>query len=486
MAYQLSEPPLHLETTHDRAQLLPQERLVGLTGYGMRSEADGYLFRPTSIDEIRDVFSLARATGRRICLRGAGRSYGDANIGAETLTVDISRMRRILSWDPKTGLLDCEAGVTIEDMWRGVLEDGYWPPVVSGTMFPTVAGALAMNIHGKNNFRVGTIGEQVVDMDVLFPNGELMTLTPADELFYQVISGAGLLGVIVRAKFKMKHISTGDLRVFASSPRNWNEQVEVFERFEPDADYMVSWIDCFGKGDASGRGQFHGAWYVHSEQPYSPTLRPDHQDLPDAIMGFFPKSSVWRFLKLFCNRPGMRFINGAKHRAGALLGDHKTHHQSLVAFSFLLDYVPNWRNAYLPSGFIQYQSFVPKDHAGDVFAAQIAYQQEAKLESFLGVMKRHRPDRFMFSHAVDGYSLALDFKIPRGDWPRLERLCHRMNDLVLKAGGRFYFAKDSTLRRSDVETYLGQETLTKFRETKSHLDPDNLLTSELAKRLFEA
>jgi len=484
MAYQLREAPINLEPSQT-AQNLPQERLAVLTGYGMHSEADAYLFRPTSVAEIRQVFDLARATNRRVCLRGAGRSYGDANIRREALVVDISRMRRILSWDPETGLLDCEAGVTIEDMWRTVLEDGYWPPVVSGTMYPTIAGALGMNIHGKNNFRVGTIGEQVLEMDVLLTTGELKTLTPVDELFYQIIGSAGLLGAIVRAKFKMKHIATGDLRVFASSPKNWAEQIETFERFEPEADYMVSWIDCFGKGEASGRGQFHAAWYIHSDQPFSSTLRPEHQDLPDTIMGLVPKSMVWRFLKFFCNRPGMRFINGAKHRTGALLGDHKTHHQSLVGFSFLLDYVPNWRNAYLPSGFIQYQSFIPKEHARDVFAGQIAYQQEAKLESYLGVMKRHRPDRFLFSHAVDGYSLALDFKIPKKDWARLEKLCHRMNDLVLDAGGRFYFAKDSTLRRADARAYLGDSALATFRDAKRKLDPDDLLTSELARRLFE-
>jgi len=484
MAYRLSEAPIDLEIT-EPTRSLPQERLVALTGYGMRSEADGYLFRPTSIEEIREVFDLAKATGRRVCLRGAGRSYGDANIGAESLIVDISRMSRILSWDPAAGLLDCEAGVTIEDMWRTVLEDGYWPPVVSGTMYPTIAGALAMNIHGKNNFRVGTLGEQIVEMDVLFPTGELQTLTPADELFYQIIGSAGLLGAIVRAKVRMKHISSGDLRVFASSPRSWDEQIATFEQFEPDADYMVSWIDCFAAGASSGRGQFHGAWYVHSDEPYSSSLRPEHQDLPDTVMGFLPKSVVWRFLKLFCNRPGMRFINGAKHRAGALLGDHKIHHQSLVGFSFLLDYVPNWRNAYLPAGFIQYQSFIPKEHAKEVFSGQVAYQQEAGLESYLGVMKRHRPDKFLFTHAVDGYSLALDFKVPKNDWARLERLCHRMNDLVLQAGGRFYFAKDSTLRRQDAQTYLGQETLTTFQTLKSTHDPENLLTSELAKRLFE-
>ena len=473
-----------LEAAEPKATaLLPADRVARLHGYGMRQHADGYLFRPTSVDEIRAIFDLARETGRKVTLRGAGRSYGDGNIGAESLLVDIGRMRRILSWDPVTGLIDCEAGVTIEGLWRHTIEDGYWPPVVSGTMYPTLAGALAMNIHGKNNFRVGTLGEQVTDMDVLFPTGELRTLTPQDEAFHAVVSGAGLLGVITRVRLRMKRISTGDVNVLATSPRNWDEQFAQFERDEPTADYMVSWVDCFGRGKEAGRGQYHGAWYVKGGDEFSNTFRPEHQDLPDTIMGLVPKSVVWRVLKLFCNRTGMHFINWAKDRAGLKLGNYKEHPQSLVGFSFLLDYVPNWRNAYLPSGFIQYQTFVPKEHAKRVFARQIEMQQEARLESYLGVMKRHRPDPFLFSHAVDGYSLALDFKVPQGDWSRLEALCHRMNDLVLEAGGRFYFAKDSTLRPSDVQAYLGEETLARYWRLKNKLDPDGLLTNDLARRI---
>lgn len=448
----------------------------------MRNAGDGYLYRPTSVDEIREILCFAQASGRQVTLRGAGRSYGDANIGSECIVIDIGRMKRILSWDPATGLIDCEGGVTIEGLWRHTLEDGYWPPVVSGTMYPTLSGALAMNIHGKNNFCTGTLGEQVTEMDVLFPTGELRTLTPSDELFYCVISGAGLLGVIVRVKLKMKRIRSGDLHVLATAPRNWNEQFEQFEIYK-ESDYMVSWVDCFGRGPAAGRGQFHAAWYRDEGEDFSSTFRPEHQDLPDTILGLVPKSIVWRFLKLLNNRTGMRFVNWAKDLAGATIGKDKEHPQSLVGFSFLLDYVPNWRNAYLPGGFIQYQTFVPKEHAKEVFRKQIELQQEAKLESYLGVLKRHRPDKFMFSHAVDGYSLALDFKVTEKNWRRLEALCHQMNDIVLAAGGRFYLAKDSTLRRSDVEAYLGEETLAKFRKLKNEVDPVGLLTNDQARRL---
>lgn len=459
---------------------LDPRSIARLSGFGMNGTADGYVFRPASVEEVVDVLRLAREAGRKVVLRGSGLSYGDAAILSEAIVLDISAMRRILAFDPETGLLEAEAGATIEDLWRACLPHGWWPPVVSGTMFPTLAGALAMNIHGKNASKAGPIGEHVRAIDVVTGDGRLVTLGERDPGFDAMIGSAGLLGCIVRVKLQMKRVASGDLRVLAVSARNWDEQFETFERHTPEADYVVSWIDAFAQGSSEGRGQLHVAWHVEGDPS---TLEASHQDLPPRILGVLPKTQVWRFLKPFNNRLGMRALNSAKYLGGRLVGNGKEVRQSLVAFSFLLDYVPDWRKAYLPGGFIQYQSFVPKEAARQVFSSQLRLQREARLESFLAVMKRHRQDRFLLSHGVDGYSLALDFKITASNQARVWELAHRMNDLVLSFGGRFYFAKDSTLRPEDASRYLGTETLQQLRAAKAEWDPDAVLSSALAERL---
>lgn len=452
---------------------LAPSRLRYVSGFGRTAGADGYGFEPRSEAEVHEVFALARETGRKVVLRGNGRSYGDANIAEEALILDISRMNRILSWDRDTGVVVAEAGVTIEQLWRNGLADGWWPPVVSGTMFPTLAGALAMNIHGKNAFHAGTIGEHVRSLRAALPNGSTITLTPDDEAFYNLISSAGLLAAITQVTLQMRRISSGDLRVLPISVANWDEQFSVMET-HADADYLVSWIDGFSRG----RGLIHAAWYLEEGDARPHSLREDHQDLPDTLMFGVPKSLMSSLLRPFNRRWGMRLINAAKYQASKRLGNGRPHADSLVGFSFLLDYVPNWRNAYGNTGFIQYQSFVPKEHARRVFAEQLRLAQGARMEPFLAVMKRHRPDRFMFSHGVDGYSLALDFKYR----PELVGLCHQMNDLVLAAGGRFYFAKDSTLRPADVSQFLG-DAIPRFQSRKAEWDPEGLLTSALAVRV---
>lgn len=454
------------------------DRIARQAGYGMAVWGDGYVFRPKTVEETLGVFETARSLGRRVVLRGSGRSYGDAALLSEELVLDIREMNQIVEWDPSTGVIKAEGGFTIEDLWRTALPDGWWPPVVSGTMFPTLAGALAMNIHGKNNFKAGTLGEHVLSLEVVTPNGQVLHIERDNPLMQAFVSSAGLLGVITKVRLQMHKVGAGMLRVRAVSAANWDEQFAAFDRLLGESpDYLVSWVDCFARGGSTGRGLLHAAWY----DPTAPA--PSSYDLPSRIMGLVPKSQVWRILRLFNNRLGMRLLNSAKQLSAKLSGNGKEHRQSLVEFSFLLDYVPDWRKAYLPGGFIQYQSFVPKEHGPRVFAKQVQLQQEAGLESFLGVLKRHRPDPFMFSHAVDGYSLAFDFKVTTENRERLFELCHRMNDLVLEAGGRFYFAKDATLRPADVEAFLGEEALDCYRQLKARFDPEAILDSGLARRV---
>src|SRR5258706_2403508 len=126
--------------------ILPIDHLEKIEGWGGAVSSFGYVYRPATADGLRDVFKLARETGRNIPFRGSGRSYGDAAIGAENIVLDTSRMNRILEWNPQTGVITMEPGVTMEQLWQYIIEDGWWSPVVPGTMYPTVGGCIGMNI----------------------------------------------------------------------------------------------------------------------------------------------------------------------------------------------------------------------------------------------------------------------------------------------------------------------------------------------------
>jgi FAD/FMN-containing dehydrogenase len=482
-----SPSPASLSTRE--GELLPKDRLEWVEAWGMASRSMAHVWRPSTIDGVREVFARARRSGRKVALKGGGNSYGDAFQNAEEMVLDLSRMTRVLAWDPATGIIDLEPGVRICDLWRYTIEDGWWPPVVSGTMFTTMGGCLGMNIHGKNAWRVGPFGEHVTEVDLMLPSGEIRRVgrDSDPELFRGVVSGFGMLGVITRIRLQMKRVYSGMLEVKALRARSFHHQVELFEEHAAESDYMVGWADCFSSAPGTvGRGEMHMARHLAKGEDAMPaqSLRVANQELPDSIMGWFPKSILHRFMAPLVNDLGMRMINTAKFYAQYKPGAAKPHRQSHAGFAFLLDYVPNWKNGYRPGGLIQYQPFVPKANAARLFTDIIRLSQRRGITPYLGVTKKHCPDSFLFTHAVDGFSLALDYPVTASNQRALWALCSEMNEKVLAAGGRFYLAKDSVLTPDVLSRYLPEGHLDRFRALKAQCDPDGILTSNMYRRIF--
>lgn len=453
-------------------------------GFGRSLRASALTARPGSVEELRTWLARARREGLKVTFRGAGRSYGDAALG-EGLLLDLTGMNRVLDWNPRTGVIDAEAGVTIEGVWRRTLEDGFWPHVVPGTMFPTLGGCVGMNIHGKNHFKAGAFGDHVEELDLVTADGALHTLQPERDAatFRGVVSGMGLLGAVTRVKLRLHQVGSGLLDVQPLSAPSLEATFDLFEEWLPRSDYLVGWLDCIAPGKALGRSELHSANYVPLEaiEGGQRTRHIETQGLPDRIFGW-PKRWIWPFLRPWLNRRGMRLVNAVKYWKAAVSRPDR-YLQSHVAFAFLLDYVPDWRLAYGPGGLIQVQVFVPHATARQTFRQVIETTQQAGMPSILAVMKRHRADTYLLSHALDGWSLAMDFKVTAGNRERMWAMAQRIHEQVAAAGGRLYFAKDSAMRPSDAQSLFGAERLAAFSALKQQLDPEGLFETQLARRV---
>jgi decaprenylphospho-beta-D-ribofuranose 2-oxidase len=447
----------------------------------------GYVYRPNTIDGLRQVFEVARQSGRTVGLRGAGNSYGDAAQNAENIVLDLRRMNRILAWDPESGRVTVEPGVTLQQLWRYILEDGWWPAVSTGTMQTSLGGCAAMNVHGKNAWKVGPVGDHVAEFDLMLPSGEIVTCSREQnsDIFQAAIGGFGMLGCFTSITLQTKRVYSGLLEVEALVSGNLTEMMGQFQEHLPKADYVVGWVDAFPGGRSLGRGQVHVAHYLPpGADPYpSQTMRLSYQDLPDTLFGVMPRSIMWLFMRPFVNNVGWRFVNMGKYWSSRL-GHGKKYRQPHAAFHFLLDYIPNWKKSYGANGLIQYQPFVPVETAEAAFSDILRLCQRRGLPNYVTVLKRHRPDNFWMTHGLDGYSLAMDFRVTPGRRARLARLAAEMDEIVLAAGGRFYFAKDSTLRPEVALAYLGEETVARFRALKERCDPEGILQTNLWRRVF--
>lgn len=458
-----------------------------LHGWGGAVDASCWLARPRHVDELATAFEQARARGHSIALRGAGQSYGDVALNRDQIVLDASALDGIVGFDPQTGVVDVEPGVTIRQLWAHTLPHGWWPAFTPGTSFVTVGGAAAMNVHGKNHWKAGPMGEYVLAFDLLLPDGSVRHCTPTTEpeLFRAAIGGAGLLGCFTRLRLQLTRVPAGWLHVTPASAPNVAGLAEVFDARHAHADFLVAWVDGFAGGAATGRALIHQANFpAPDEEPHpAATLTAAYQALPATLLGVVPLSLAWRAARPFVNDLGVRCVNQARWLSGQRTRPHRA---SLAAFSFLLDRIPDWRRAYGPHGLIQHQTLIPFATAVDAYDEVLRRVQRAGLRPYMGIFKRHRADAFLMSYALDGYSLALDFRVTPSTRARLVALTAELDRVVLDAGGGFYFAKDATLTAATYARCRATERVQRFLALKRRVDPDGLLQHDLYRRLLGA
>lgn len=409
-------------------------------GFGLYNVSVSPVFRPASLPALRDALTACASNGSKPVFRGAGRSYGDAATNPAGPVVEMTGLNAVAAFDETSGVVRAGAGLTLGELWKWGIPRGLWPPVVTGTMHVTLGGAVAMNVHGKNGWKEGTFGDHVESVSILKGGGRVEEMLRGTSAFDDVVGNWRRPDPIVEVALKLKRVETGYLDVEAFVTPNLAATLAGLDGAKDGRDYVVGWMDCWRTGRNLGRSVLHLA-NEHAARAGEPRGLSVEEQVADIRMGPLPAPILLLGLKLTAAGPLMRLVNLGKYTASAFQGRHR-YRQSLVAYSFLLDYLPGWNEAYRPGGFIQYQLFVPKDAAESAFAKALRLQHESGVVSSLAVIKRHRRDRFPRGYALDGFSLALDFAVTRAKASPLVALCRAFDALLLECGGRAYKAKD--------------------------------------------
>ena len=422
----------------------------------------------------RHAAEVSRLVGARsgLIARGQGRAYGDAAIGTTT-TLFSSGLDRMRAFDPATGELTVEAGVTIADILDTFVPRGFFLNVVPGTKFVSVGGAIASDVHGKNHHRDGGFGDHVVSLGLALPNGDVLICSRDEnaELFLATVGGMGLTGVITEATLRLRPIETGWLTQQTLVARDLDAAIEALDR-TASARYSVAWIDCLARGPALGRSLIYVADHASATEkdrlgsalPRTPAPRAGHLSVPGPFPGFaLNRLSVGAFNELY-------FRRGAS-QAGV---------EQLVPWDkyfFPLDSIANWNRIYGRRGFLQHQCVIPPGNARSVLAQILDRTARFGNASFLAVLKQLGDSHGLISFPMRGYTLAMDFPVS----DTVFRFLDEIDALVVAAGGRLYLAKDARQSRATFEQ--GYAGLGQFRTLRKQIGAGTGLVSHLSARL---
>ena len=422
-----------------------------LTGWGRALTAPSEVARP---ERASAVLSLMGDTPAPAV--GASRSYGDAGLNAGGRAILTTRLDRMVSFDEATGVLTAEGGIRLGEIARIFAPRGWLLPVMPGTGFATVGGAIANDVHGKNHHRVGSFAEHVTALRLATPVGE-RTVEACAPLFRATAGGLGQTGAILSADIRMLRAKGDVIVVTERRIADWDEFVARLDG--SDATYSVGWIDATATGGQLGRGILEEAETGAGLVPQRKGAKTVPFDAPSS----------------FLSPPVVRAFNAAYWRRVPASG--RTVVKPIHDFFFPLDRIRDWNRLYGKAGFHQFQCVVPLAAAG-LLREMLHRIATSGLASPLAVLKRMGPGRAgMMSFPMEGYTLAVDFPNRDGAAPLIRDLVRRTKD----AGGRIYFAKDSVARAEDVAGMYPDRAA--WAAEVAGVDPDGRLTTDLVRRL---
>lgn len=442
-----------------------------LTGWGRTAGTWASVQQPTDVSALRSALGSAGARG--VVARGLGRSYGDPAQNSGGTVLDLTALDRILDLDVEAPTVRVQAGVSLDALLRHVLPHGLWIPVLPGTRQVTVGGAIAADVHGKNHHVDGSFGQHVVSMELMLASGDVVTLTPDGpeaELFWAVVGGMGLVGVVVEATVALHPVETSYFVVDTDRTPDLPALMQVLSAGEDVHRYSVAWFDTATTGRSTARGVVtQGGAARLADLPAE--LRPQALQMAAPRLGRVPLTPPVGLVNGVSARAfnALWFAKAPQHRRGEV--------QNLTQFFHPLDVIDDWNRVYGPRGFCQYQCVIPfgaeeaLTHVVDTIAASAHV-------SSLNVLKRFGAgNRSPLSFPMPGWTLAVDLPARRG----LDALLDHFDAVVAAAGGRIYLAKDSRASAATIQHMYPR--LDEFAAVRRRVDPDGIFRSDLSRRL---
>jgi decaprenylphospho-beta-D-ribofuranose 2-oxidase len=436
---------------------------IELAGWGRTCRGVMTACRPERLAEARMRLRDATPPGGLIA-HGAGRAYGDAALNAEGRVMLMRRLDRMLGFDPESGVLEAEPGVSFADLLGAFLPRGWLAPATPGTAFATLGGAVANDVHGKNHDRMGSFGDHLAWIDLMLASGETLRVTEGSDpaLFRATVGGLGLTGVITGVGLKLMRAPSGAVRVRERRCRDLEAFLAALEAARSGSAYSVGWIDGMAKGAALGRGILEEADPEPGAEP--PARGGLKLSLPVDLPGFV------------LNGASVALFNAAYFRRVPAAGRERI--APYGRFLYPLDAIAGWNRLYGRRGFYQFQCVLPDSSAPAGLRRMLEEISRAGRASFLAVLKTLGGEgRGFLSFPMRGYTLALDF--PRR--PGVEELLARLERLTLEHGGRIYLAKDAALSAEGFRRMYTR--LPEFQSVLERVDPQGRLNSDMARRL---
>jgi decaprenylphospho-beta-D-ribofuranose 2-oxidase len=502
---------------HEQAPVLPsglqvtQERVGCYTGL---YEAQAFVVRPKDVEELREVFRVARASGRRVTMRGGGHSFDAQPIG-DDLVISTERLNSIELLDDDR--VRVGPGARWGEIFAATQPHGLVPAGTVTTEHATPGGTLSADCLSRFSMAYGKEGTRADSFELLTPEGELLECSPppaepsrgeptrGQRAFLGVIGGFGYLGAVVSITYQL-------LRVGASEDgrigvRSFVRTYESFDRLTRDllpdtekANTEVSDPNDPEKLDAIWSAVLPAPRGAHRMLLFTSAFTPDPERR--RMIQHRPKLLVrvpfeWLMRVTWISRRLWSVIFRLGYNRDQYIDD-------LEGFTFFMDGNVRAKRAGKWFGFkmrnIQQTFVVPFDERGrhgwaaghDALVewlerAQRLLDERDLTPTLLDVLFLPRDEPFMLSSTAGGPGFAVSYAFETSRQSRLDGAREAFNELAdllwEDFGGRVHLVKNVCASQQTLAKMYG-EGIGRFLALKRELDPAWILNNDFLEQHF--
>ncbi|WP_437809653.1 FAD-binding oxidoreductase [Sorangium sp. So ce1078] len=489
-----------------RLEEIPRRPLCRLQGYGGQHHSCGDLYTPSSIEELRVLFRMARRTGRRITFRAGAQSF-DGQALNDDIVISMTSFTSI-EIDEERARMTVGAGATWGAIARELAARGFVPYTVVSTSHATAGGTVSGDCLSRFSGTGGKEGHYVERLTLLTLDGQLLSLSRDERtsaLFHAVIGGLGYLGAVIDVTYRVARVAPAGtpIRVVTEATRCASLE-ELTAMLLPRAEQLLpseggravedGWIPealfsiAFHTLDGSKSMVLRSRYVAGTAHELRPLLNhrrsyPLRVPIEWLMRAAVVSRGVWTIIDRFVfdvSRPhvdelmGFLFFmdgNVLANRIGQALGVPMI----TVQQTFMIPYDPG----------------APEESLGRLVGFLNRIDEIATRDGIppllLDVL-HIQGDRFLLSanHGTDGFAVTVAFA--GSDEDSVCRIRLRLTELsahTLTLGGRVYLVKNVHATAEHLQAMYAH-ALPEFVRLKELVDPDGLLRNEFLERVFPA
>ena len=427
------------------------------------------VFYPKSYDEIKKILYLLKKNNKKFLIKAGDCGHGDkTHLKSSEFIISLKKINLIKSINIRTLTVTAQSGINLYNLFKTLKEKKLSILNIPGGKSVSLGGAIAGNVHGRpqiKNFAV--FGDNVINLKVMFGNGNIVNLNKKNKLFYKIIGGLSMFGIILEAKIKVNKITDKVIK----KKKNYVKNESDFKKIENKNFNFYGYINFFNK-------KFEGIFFTFNESNLiskNKLINKIKYSLQD-LLYFFKAIHLSSF---FINKITLKFFYFMLFYFYKTFLDFKKikkiTYEDSIYFIDLNKYLPY----YFRGGMIEIQFSVPEKNIFILVRKIKSLFFDNKIYPFFFIIKKLEKSNknYIFNFPTNKLCISLGFA--KKDYLKKRSFFTLLYNLLFKNNCNIYVTKDETF----LDNTKNKNILRKIK--KSVFKSETIISSDFKEKIFK-